>query len=262
MKQLAIQNIQSLGTILSVWAHPDDESFLAGGLLSMAAANGQKVICVTATRGEAGSHNEARWPAATIGEVRTKELKIALDILGLKHHHWLSYCDGTCHEVTDDEAVAEIIKLIEHYQPDTMLTFSPDGMTGHLDHQAVSRWSRLAIEKSGHNITLYYGIDTQEQYDLYMKALDKKFDVYFNLEKPTLVPGQHCDICLELPQDITRKKMESLRAMPSQTDVMFQEMGDDWFMRALSREAFVLASRSDIHWNRGPFKRRKSTSLS
>jgi LmbE family N-acetylglucosaminyl deacetylase len=37
------------GTILSIWAHPDDETYLAGGVMAAASANGQRVVCVTAT---------------------------------------------------------------------------------------------------------------------------------------------------------------------------------------------------------------------
>ncbi|MGH3589327.1 MAG: PIG-L deacetylase family protein, partial [Pseudonocardia sp.] len=44
-----------LGTILGVWAHPDDETYLCGGLMARAARSGDRVVCVTATRGEQGS---------------------------------------------------------------------------------------------------------------------------------------------------------------------------------------------------------------
>src|SRR4249919_2707816 len=50
------------GTILSVWAHPDDETYLAAGLMAAAVQAGQRVVCVTATRGELGSTDPDRWP--------------------------------------------------------------------------------------------------------------------------------------------------------------------------------------------------------
>ena len=44
-----------LGTILGIWAHPDDEAYLSGGLMALASAAGSRVVCVTATRGELGT---------------------------------------------------------------------------------------------------------------------------------------------------------------------------------------------------------------
>jgi len=62
-----------LGTVLGVWAHPDDETYLSAGLMAQAARDGERVVCVTATRGEGGSMDEERWPSATMGAVRTTD---------------------------------------------------------------------------------------------------------------------------------------------------------------------------------------------
>ena len=70
-------DIKHLGTILFVAAHPDDETFNAGGILAAAARNGQTVIVVTATKGEGGVQDESRWPADSLGDIRAKELKQA-----------------------------------------------------------------------------------------------------------------------------------------------------------------------------------------
>jgi len=43
-----------LGTVLGVFAHPDDEAYLAGGLMATAVDAGRRVVCITATRGELG----------------------------------------------------------------------------------------------------------------------------------------------------------------------------------------------------------------
>ncbi len=54
-----------LGTILGVWAHPDDEAYLMAGTALVAAAAGSTIACVTATAGDAGeSADEDRWPRA------------------------------------------------------------------------------------------------------------------------------------------------------------------------------------------------------
>src|SRR3954466_9468742 len=112
-----------LGTVLSVWAHPDDETYLCGGLMSEAVRRGNRVVCVTATRGELGSPDEERWPSgAPLAEVRTAEMESALAHLGITEHHWLDYPDGGCAEVDQDEAVRRVATLMADVQPDTVLT--------------------------------------------------------------------------------------------------------------------------------------------
>src|SRR5688572_4360145 len=67
------------GTVLSVWAHPDDETYLAGAIMADAVRGGSRVVCVTATRGELGSSDPERWPpGAPLAELRTWELEKAL----------------------------------------------------------------------------------------------------------------------------------------------------------------------------------------
>src|SRR3954469_13962289 len=151
-----------LGTILSVWAHPDDETYLCGGLMARAVANGSRVVCVTATRGELGSPDEQRWPSgAPLAAVRTKEMDAALAVLGVTEHHWLDYPDGGCAEVDQGEATRRITELMADVKPDTVLTFGPDGMTGHDDHISASRWTTEAfgqVAKDG--ATLHYATNT------------------------------------------------------------------------------------------------------
>src|SRR5438874_5066375 len=83
----------ALGTVLGVWAHPDDETYLAAGIMAQAVRDGSRVVCVTATRGEGGSMDEERWPSATMGEVREKELLRGLEILGVTEHGFLEMQD-------------------------------------------------------------------------------------------------------------------------------------------------------------------------
>lgn len=197
-----MDDIVKLGTILGVWAHPDDETFMTGGLLSMAAANGQTVICITATRGEAGVQDEARWPAATLGETRSEELTKALNILGVTNHHWLGYKDGQCDQVSETDAVAQLVELIEKYQPDTIVTFPPDGLTGHPDHKTVSAWATQAAAAASTRPAVYFATQTKESYEAFWWPVDEKFNIYFAIDKPALVRQSDCDIHLQLPPGI------------------------------------------------------------
>lgn len=233
------QDIKKLGTILSVWAHPDDESFTAAGILRAAAANGQKVVCITATRGEAGVRDETRWPAAKLGQIREKELKTALRHLGVKEQYFLDYIDGHCREIPESEAAAQIKKFVDKYQPDTILTFGPEGMTGHSDHKTVSHWVDAAT--AGTNIKVYHAVEEAKRYNNFMKPMDEQFDIYFNIDRPPICKAADCAIAFELPKDILAKKCSALKSMPSQTEAMFKQTPKPTMDAMLGNEYFVLA---------------------
>src|SRR3954469_10227728 len=103
----------SLGTILGIWAHPDDEAYLDAGVMAIAARDGDRVVCVTATRGEHGTSDAARWPPDVLGPAREAELATSLDILGVTEHMWLDYRDGECADVSEHEAVDIVATLID-----------------------------------------------------------------------------------------------------------------------------------------------------
>lgn len=236
------RDIKSLGTILSVWAHPDDETFTAAGVLMQAVKNGQKVVCVTATRGEAGSQNIKKWPPETLGKVRERELKNALKILGVENHHFLDYRDGECEHVPTHKAVADLKKLIINYKPETILTFGPEGITGHPDHCCVSDWVSLAVRATKQKPKVYHACHTTHQYKQYLKQMDKKMNIFFNIEKPRLVSSYECDIYFDLSDELQDRKYQALKAMPSQTEIMMQLFEKAFICRALSHETFVLAT--------------------
>lgn len=231
-------DITQLGSILSVWAHPDDESYSCAGIMVAALQNGQQVACVTATKGEAGVQDESRWPAHQLGEIRAKELEAALKILGIKQHQWLGYPDGGCKDMDKAEAVNKLKHCITKYQPDSILTFGPDGMTGHDDHCTVSAWVSEAVKNT--DIAVYHAVQLKEVYE-HMRAADEQFNIFFNIDQPQFVEAKECAILIDLPEDIVDKKYRGLCAMPSQTEAMFKMLGHDGVCAMLRTEAFVRA---------------------
>ena len=134
-----------LGSILAVFAHPDDEAYLAGALMAKAVDEGRRVVCVTATRGELGFPDDDPRSEAERAALRTAEMADCLGILGVEEHHWLDLPDGAGEEVPDEVPVARIAELIDEIRPDTTLTFGPDGQTYHVDHIAICRWTTQAV---------------------------------------------------------------------------------------------------------------------
>src|SRR5215213_9453199 len=131
------QAVADLGTILSVWAHPDDETFLAGGVMALAREGGQPVVCVSATAGEHGTDDPVTCPPERLGQVRRAEAAAAMRTLGVDDHRWLGFEDGTLAEVDPEVGAERVVELLDEVRPDTILTFGPDGMTFHPDHVAI-----------------------------------------------------------------------------------------------------------------------------
>ena len=103
---------------------------------------------MTATRGEFGTPDPEAWPPQRLAAERTAELARCLELLGVSEHHWLGYRDGECAAVPAAEAVGRLCEVIDDVAPDTVLTFGPDGITGHPDHQAVSAWATAAFARA------------------------------------------------------------------------------------------------------------------
>ena len=62
-------DMDHLGTVLTIWAHPDDETYLVGGMSAVLTDAGHRVVCVTATRGEAGVSSDPQQPATERGVI-------------------------------------------------------------------------------------------------------------------------------------------------------------------------------------------------
>ena len=149
-------------SLLAVFAHPDDEVFRCGGTLALLARRGVRVQVLTATRGQAGSCGDP--PLCTPAElplVRERELRCACAALGIAPPILLDYADGALADTDEAAATAQVVAVIEQVRPAVLLTWPPDGLSGHPDHCAVSRWTSRAYAQasalaSQAPFTLYY----------------------------------------------------------------------------------------------------------
>ncbi len=136
-------------SLLAVLAHPDDETFRCGGTLALLARRGVRVWLLCATRGEAGScGNPPLCQPDGLGQVREAELRCACAALGIEPPRFLGYRDGTLSQVDENQAVAQIVRAVRELRPQTLLTWPPDGLSGHPDHIAVSQWTGEAFRRA------------------------------------------------------------------------------------------------------------------
>lgn len=229
-----------LGAILGVWAHPDDETYLTAGLMAHAAGSGDRVVCVTATKGEGGSWDEKRWPSEAMGRVRDAELMESLRILGVREHHWLDYIDGTCAQVPPEEGAAKVEAIMDEVAPDSVLTFGPDGMTDHADHKAVCAWTTQAFRRSAKpGAKLYYATATKEWAEEFVPRMNK-----FNVFAPGFPPvtaAEELAIDFPLNASLLELKLRAIGAHVSQVEYMLRYFGEDFFREAHKIELFRLA---------------------
>jgi LmbE family N-acetylglucosaminyl deacetylase len=230
-----------LGTIFGVWAHPDDETYLSAGLMTRAVRAGDRVVLVTATRGELGSPDEDRWPSgAPLAAVRTAEMETALAHLGIAEHHWLDYPDGGCPGVDQEEAVRRVTELMAEVQPDTVLTFGPDGMTGHEDHKAACRWATEAFAAVGKpGAVLAYATHTRDWVERFEPALES-VGAYMDETRTPVTPLDELAYVVQLEGVLLETKLRAIRSMTSQIEPLIAALGESFFREGMVEEAFRL----------------------
>jgi LmbE family N-acetylglucosaminyl deacetylase len=231
---------EDLGTIASIWAHPDDETFLAGGVMAAAAARGQRVVCVSATAGELGTSDPHAWPPERLGRVRRWEASAAMAILGVTDHRWLGYADGTLAGLHPDEPVDRLAAILTEVRPDTTLTFGPDGYTFHPDHRTVCRWVSLAWQRAGRPGRVLHATVTDEHLATWGQRYED-WRVFMTDERPTGIPADRLALDLRLTGTDLDQKMAALHAMHTQTAPTLALLGEDDFGALNAQESFVAA---------------------
>lgn len=142
--------------LLAVFAHPDDESYRSGGALALLARRGVRVHLLTATRGEAGSCGDP--PLCRPEELpttREQELRCACAALGIEPPYILGYQDGHLSEVDPEQLITHILDVVQQVRPQVMLTFGPDGLSGHPDHVTIGRCAAEAFRRTEDVAALY-----------------------------------------------------------------------------------------------------------
>jgi LmbE family N-acetylglucosaminyl deacetylase len=233
-------------SLLGIWAHPDDEAYLSAGLMAVVRRTGGRVAVVTATRGELGTPDPAEWPPERLAPLRERELRRSLAVVGVREHSWLGYADGELADVPADTAVAQLVDIMRDVRPDTVVTFGPDGMTGHRDHRTVSGWVSEAWRRTGGRSALWHATLTPEFHDEWGK-LNDRVGLWFDGSTPPRTPSAELAAEIRCTGSLADLKYRALRAHASQTRQLEDLVGTETFRRWWVAESFADAAAGHGH---------------
>ncbi|MEO8256730.1 MAG: PIG-L family deacetylase [Acidobacteriota bacterium] len=131
-------------SILFVFAHPDDESHWSSGIALRCHHEGVRTALVTATLGGRGTTG-GLCSIDELPGVREQELREAARVLQFDSLEILPYQDKELPNAPPDEIRRALVTIIRRERPSIVVTFDPDGLTMHLDHLAISRFTSDAI---------------------------------------------------------------------------------------------------------------------
>jgi len=225
--------VEDTHTLLAIFAHPDDETFRPGGTLALLARHGVEVHVLTATRGHAGSCGDP--PLCTLEElpaVRERELRCACAALEVEPPRLLDYQDGRLPEVNPEEITAHILTAVAEVHPQVVLTFGPDGLSGHADHIAIGRCAAEAY------------VRTKQIAALYCLAVPRSLAEHLQMRQVHSVPDEEITLAVDVASawaakqaamacHMTQRSSTPLMNAPEARQRLF--FGQEFYVRAASR---------------------------
>jgi LmbE family N-acetylglucosaminyl deacetylase len=135
--------------VLAVFAHPDDER-VVGPLLSRWGREGRETHLVIATDGSKGVRPHAGIAAGpALATARVAEARCAADRLGVRQLHLIGLEDGGLASFDNlGKLRTELTALIARIRPTAIITFGPEGGTGHPDHRLVGNVVTQIVQSS------------------------------------------------------------------------------------------------------------------
>jgi LmbE family N-acetylglucosaminyl deacetylase len=249
-------------TIVFLHAHPDDECLVSGGTIAKYAAEGHRVVLVTATDGRHGERPaDIDSPEALLAR-RRKELAAAVGILRIARHEWLGYEDSGMtgwpqnqHAAAFirsdvDEAAHRFAAIVREEQRNAsrvvIVGYDWHGNYGHPDHVHVHKVARRAAALCGidelFEVTLNRDFFAAQFEWSKANGGDNDFDPREPADdgnpmgEPESAITHHIDVSAHVGT-----KRRAIAAHASQvSDTGFAvELSDDSFLRAFGTEWFV-----------------------
>lgn len=133
--------------IVCVFAHPDDEAFGPGGTIAKLSKK-FNIYILCATRGEVGKEGRTlKTQSSVLGKTRERELLSSAKILGVKKVFFLGFTDGTLNNNLYHKLAEKVQQKLKKLKPEILITYEPQGVSGHIDHITVSMVTMFVAQK-------------------------------------------------------------------------------------------------------------------
>lgn len=170
MGRLTDSPIANPGRVLLVTAHPDDEVIFFSSTVTALRSSGSEVYLLCLTNGDAHG----------LGQQREMELREAAAALGIDRDHLTILNDTRIqdghHEIWEQEYVAGIIAAeVDRRDINTIVTFDPAGVTGHVNHEGCYigvRYYLTVCRRQGVDCPAGWSLTTTEDLRTYSSVLD------------------------------------------------------------------------------------------
>ena len=222
-------------TLLGLWAHPDDETYMSGGLMARVVNNGGQACNLSATDGEYGFPQDDNRSLGQRSQLRRRELATAMAHLGVNDIRHLGLPDGGLADVEPARLIQPLINAIEDVQPDLIVTFDSFGGTGHPDHIAISRAATAAWQATGIG-RLAYSCHTPTWYNDF-RPLHDAIEMWMGPE-PAGTPVDELALMARLTAGEIEQKRAALAGHSSQTTAVAELMGETRYRQWWSTECF------------------------
>ncbi len=200
------------GSLLAIFAHPDDESYRAGGTLALLSQQGVEVRVICATGGAWGL---PRLPRKEAIKIRKEELRCACRALSIHPPFFMNYQDGSLSQVPEGKAISHLTGIIRSLQPDALLTWPPHGISGHIDHQMISDWTRKSFLQAANPRYQYDEQPAHTVTSLYHLALPHSTAQRVGFTHLHSIPDDEITLTLDI-HSVWDRKMAAIRCHQSQ----------------------------------------------
>ncbi len=189
-------------SLLAVFAHPEDEAFGPAGMLAKYASEGVRVLTVTASRETATVSTIAPILISDTVGIPQREKLCSCLTLGTERICLLDRAAGELN-LTDESVMEErVVRLIREQQPQVIVTYGPEGLTGEPYHILISRLATFAFHAAGDSTRypqhLRDGLNSYQPMKLYYSVLPHSFIQRWGIRGLAGVPDEQVTTILDV----------------------------------------------------------------
>jgi LmbE family N-acetylglucosaminyl deacetylase len=235
--------------VACVFAHPDDDTYGVAGSLALHANDELQLTVIMATSGGAGRIADPSLATReTLGRVREAEDVASWRALGFDPDvRFLRHPDGGLARIPREQLVLEVRDLLEETAPEVVVTFGPDGITGHEDHVAIGAVATEAFQatrtSSGGRAfsRLLHNVVPQSSLDRLNELFRERGLEPMDPTQPFMprgVPDRTIGVRVDC-SSVYERKLEAIRCHKTQAEL--EDVPFDLWPEMLSTETFAVA---------------------